>query len=342
MTASRVAGAASPRLAMIRTRRNRLRTVSVASLVGTLIRVGQAGSFEKNGITAVAKAKSVSLRDVGWCIYCTDYERRIYEGNLHEEHIVAANLGGDYTLEHASCVPHEALINKEIETPFMQIMYKDIRYKKRIGSRRLKNRPQTLSIRTNKSFADGITREYINTVSWDKKELPYEDHPTFFSLPIMNAPGLVLGLNPNEPDANLPYGLWVYAERPSDDMFDREGGVYLEHDYKHGIFMRLLAKTAHCAVVARHGLEAFEPFLLDIITKNDTSKTGYYIGGTANDPFATIENSGAKDYQLADDSFRHYGNSILFGCFIKLFANLRSPLNGTRPPTYRVIVGKKR
>ena len=77
----------------------------------------------------MAKAKSIPLRDVGRCIYCANANEL-----LNEEHIVAANSGGDLTLEHASCAKCQKTINDEIENPFMRLMYRDIRYKKNIGS----------------------------------------------------------------------------------------------------------------------------------------------------------------------------------------------------------------
>ena len=218
-------------------------------------------------------------------------------------------------------------------------MYKDIRYKKKIGSRRLSGRPKTLKALT--TYSTEAPKD-IRSVRWETKEFSYADHPTFLMLPIMPPPGLARGLNAEQVVNEPLIAMWTYIEPISSDVLTCEGGVYIEQPYNHDIFMRLLAKTAHCLMVAEFDLCGFEPFLLDIIIKGDLHEARYYIGGEHDKAFELVMIPTSKDYELGVTEFRIKGSEeILLGCFITLFANLRSSANNTVPPTYFVIVGKK-
>ena len=161
-------------------------------------------------------------------------------------------------------------------------------------------------------------------------------------LPIMAPPGLMRGLKAEQVVNEPLVAMCTYLEPVSSDVVAREGSIYVEQAYNHTIFMRLLAKTAHCQLVSQFDLHEFEPFLLDLIIRGDLHEAQYYIGGGYDKVFESVRIPTFKDYELGFAEFRIKGSEeILLGCFIKLFANLRSPTSNIAPPTYFVIAGKK-
>lgn len=87
------------------------------------------------------KAKGMPVRTIGRCVYGPDHAPP-----LTEEHILAANLGGEITLLNACCRDCQKIINEQVERPCQQEMFREIRYRRGIGSRRVGKRPKELRV----------------------------------------------------------------------------------------------------------------------------------------------------------------------------------------------------
>jgi hypothetical protein len=128
---------------------------------------------------------------VGRCIYCGSTDQ------LSDEHIVPAGLGGDQILYKASCESCRLKI-KVIEDSCLGEM-KAIRYRRGIGLRRVKMRPDTLTlwVLTNWDGKQEVLPPGQNPAQkWEKKEVPYAEHMTSFFLPVFKRPGIMRGLIP--------------------------------------------------------------------------------------------------------------------------------------------------
>jgi len=77
----------------------------------------------------MAKAKGTYYGPVGRCIYCPN-------DPISDEHVVPDGLGGNKILKAASCKTCQDEINHSIENPCMQFMFRDIRYRRNLGTRR--------------------------------------------------------------------------------------------------------------------------------------------------------------------------------------------------------------
>lgn len=271
------------------------------------------------------KAKGNPVRSIGQCIYCGAKDRP-----LTEEHILAANLGGEHTLLEASCEVCQTEINDNVEAPCMQKMFRDIRYKLGIGSRRLNKRPAGLkaSIREGcNDAASGLPK--ADAPIWNDVLLPYDDHPSPLILPCFKPPGIMMQWTPEESSEKLDTHVWLLLNPTEFVRSNPERTVRVKTEFNNQIFRRLLAKTAHCAAVAAFGINKFDPCLLDTILGKNFSLTNYYVGMHPDieppDDCATIVKTGFIVGSTLD-SYVHV--------YIRLFADL-----GT--PTYLVIAGKK-
>ncbi|RYF38817.1 MAG: hypothetical protein EOO38_24235 [Cytophagaceae bacterium] len=268
----------------------------------------------------MSQTSQVQLWSVGQCIY----------GHGHtppftKEHILAANLGGEVTLGHATCKACQEIINAEIEQPCMRRMFLHIRYRRGIGSRRVRGRPTELPVLTRRSQTIDSPVDSINTDEWQKEFVPTSEHPSILVMPVYQSPGIMRGIDAacalkEEVGAWLHTEPWHYSEATSSD-------VHVQTETNFSVFDRFLAKTAHCATVARYGLHTFKPLLTDMILGRDMSQTRYLIGCTP--PEAPSD----KHYSFR---FSRPTNGPLAGyivCLFRLFADLGSP-------TYLIVSGK--
>jgi len=169
----------------------------------------------------VPKAKSKPEATIGRCIYCPDTT-----GPLGEEHILAANLGGDVTLLKACCPVCQKEINENIEQPCLQKMLRDIRYKRGVGTRRKNKRPSGLEAYVRTSDR-GTLQSLPNTdpENWIKVSLPYENHPTMLVLPAFDAPGIMRGLTPEETNRQDNPGYWFWTGKTNGCEENKYGAV---------------------------------------------------------------------------------------------------------------------
>jgi hypothetical protein len=89
---------------------------------------------------------------------------------------------------------------------------------------------------------------------------------------------------------------------------------------------RFLAKIGHAAAVAKHGLEAFEPWLPNFILGKDDCTLHYLVAGCPN-----ISQDKQGDHKISLGTWEDDG--IRIGAIIRLFCRF-----GT--PDYQVAVGQ--
>lgn len=214
------------------------------------------------------------MRTVGRCIYCG-----AKDCPLTEEHILAANLGGDATLLEACCKACQIEINENVEAPCMQRMFRDIRYKRGIGSRRLNKRPAGLKASIREGSKDkGSGSPGADVPIWNDVLLPYDDHPSPLILPCFSPPGIMMEWTPEASSQVPDLYLWLLLNPTEFVRSNPEHTVRVETTFNNRIFRRLLAKTAHCAAVAAFGVDGFDPYLLDIILGKDLYLINYCTG----------------------------------------------------------------
>lgn len=254
------------------------------------------------------------------------FTARITPRTLTEEHILAANLGGEYTLGDASCLCCQKIINTQIEQPCLQTMFKEIRYRRGVGSQRLNSRPKTLPLFTPITGKSVPANSPPQIQDWTVSHVNYEDHPSLLALPVYAYPGLLRHVDAETALKQEPK-VWLRTE--STKKPDIHEDILVQTRFNHAMFCRLIAKTAHCLVVAEFSLDAFEPLLPDLILGKDLSQIFYLVGC-----MSVPETPASKQYDLGFVKMKgsHFGSYII--CTVRIFADLGAS-------TYIAIAGKK-
>lgn len=216
---------------------------------------------------------------VGRCIYCgaTKYSP---ENNrpLAEEHIIPFALDGTWILPEASCKKCEALTaNAEVKA------LRGVLWGARValGMRSRKGHPKLLPMY---AHANGHVM---------RVDLPISSYP---SLLMLCAPAMLpqittdYDLSPGAslfclamPLTDIPMNLnpleFAVSDDPPQKVAEpgRDGVTLPPLNVK--AYFRMVAKIAHSYAVAMIGLDAFEPFLLDIIKGKADEEVCLYIGG---------------------------------------------------------------
>lgn len=263
----------------------------------------------------MSKAKAVSYGFVGRCIYCLSEE-----GDLTDEHVYPAGLGGDRILEKATCTACQREINQNVEQICLRGLFRDIRYRRSIGSRGLKERPQVLDIRVPK-HPEAASSAKVDLGDWERVSVPRVDHPSVLFLPIYDAPRIVSGISKDSPEPHPR--MWHYIE-PS----DMEGPWLMSTKFNAVVFNRLLAKIAHGFAVMEFGLDGFTPFLNDLIRGKDVTNSLYFVGCDRE-----TRDSGTDPYFLGLAIMRAPIPDLIL-VHIRMFSDLGAP-------PYLVAVGKR-
>ena len=266
------------------------------------------------------RAKAKQLQDIGKCIYGSDHLPP-----FTEEHILAANMGGDVSLGHASCIVCQKIINQEIEQPCLQKMFPHIRYRRLLGLRRAKQRPTELPIFRRIDVPGEELDANWELEKWQEEYVPSSEHPSLLTLPFYKPPGLLRDVGAATASTE-PFCVWTHIEPWQEDKTIKDE-IRVETGFYTHIFDRFLAKTAHCATVARYGVDGFNPLLMDIIFGRDISQLRYLIG-----TLPKIKEPDDGDYKIHFSSIKQgkYRGHII--CLIRIFADLHSP-------TYVVVSG---
>ncbi len=272
----------------------------------------------------MVKAKGIPVGVVGRCVYGCGPE---HAGRLFEEHILAANLGGEFTLLDASCGACQKIINKQIEQPCLQRMFKNIRYRREIGSRRINKRPNELPVYKPPTAGWQPSDRQLNMQEWQTVDVLRQEHPSLLVLPIFSMPGLLRGVDPAAALAEAPV-MWTHIEPSAQEA--STAGVLTQTEFGGEIFCRLIAKTAHCAAVAKFGINGFTPLLIDIVLGRDLSQMRHLIGGKP-----VRERAATTNYELGFGKPRSDEYKAYILCSVRIFADLGAP-------TYVAVVGKEK
>jgi len=283
----------------------------------------------------MSKTKGTYYGPVGRCIYCLSDTKP-----LTDEHIVPAGLGGNIILVDASCGDCQCEINKHIENLCMKRMFRDIRYRRKLGTRRVRKRPKVLRQQELTSWDGDISNVQPPAKSpegsWEWRDVPYEKHLSLLVLARFKPAGFLRGLSQQASMADAFLGNWILSELSETEP---QNPVYVETEFSIPAFAKLIAKIAHAYAVFRHGVEGFDPFLADFILGKDFPYPFYFIGGEAR-----VEPREKCPWHLMDS--RLVGTRPVVGNIwvprqqpilvrVRIFADLGAPI-------YQAIVGKYR
>lgn len=248
------------------------------------------------------------------CIYCgeTDISK------LTDEHVLAYSLGGDAILRKASCTIC-AEITRDIETDCAYSLFRDVRAV--TGTHSRSGTPPQLPV-TDRSVA---RPPYLPPPVF----IPTRDHPGLLALPMFDPPGIVMGRSPDNVFPNGEVFHRLVAENADGKLEQIRRnvklpafGVWIDLD----MFARLIAKTAHCMVVAEYGLSKFKPMLLETILKSEN--TSYFVGCATNRIPDAVGMKNSARIEVRNINGRRY-----VAVFLRFYAYLGTPM-------YTAVVGE--
>ena len=262
----------------------------------------------------------VSIPSPGCCIYC----RRTCI-KLTREHVIPLSFGCNMVIEEASC-DDCAKETHAIEGHCAGRMLKALRVQQKFPTRRPKERPTHLQIREGK-HPEGAQLRLV----------PVSEAPGAVALPKFEPPGILLGQQPL-PGIRIT-GHYIHATTP--DAVARQkrliasgfSGALAHLEYEPVKFARVLAKIAHCAIVAGLGLNSFNSVLVPLILGKDQN-VSYYVGNGGPVPNAILTPSFNSLHQMGTDLITINGARYIF-VQIRLFSNFR-PLS----PVYTIVAGE--
>lgn len=246
----------------------------------------------------------------GYCIYCGATE------GLTDEHIVPLSLNGSEVIDDASCEACRVETCR-VEDAVTRLMLAGIRAQRSIKTRRGKaRRDLRLRLEVEQDGAVGHVH------------LAPQDAPLTLVLPQLVALPAILDGREARSDGQLDGKVWVASTIQS--WIERSGyqAATMWQPLNTPMFMRMLAKMAHCYVAARMGPDTFEPFLVPFIMGKEADFPDLYIGGNGEPPTAG-RHKGA--FVLALRHVEREGR-VLAVVRIHLFPDLGSP-------QYLVVVG---
>jgi hypothetical protein len=207
-------------------------------------------------------------------------------------------------------------------------MWRAMRYRHGIGSRRKNKRPKTLSLsvrrdRERDSEAIKVERQH-NPDHWVAKDVPYDDHPTLLALYRLRPPGLLCGAKREDSDNNSIQGIWHHVQAPAQG--EPKEPSHVEVQLHLILQLKLIAKIAHGYATYRYGIDGFDPFLTDFIRGQNFSNPSFLIGGE----FGPIPPPIKGTWHIKSSRLPA-GNLVLVR--VRLFAHLGAPV-------YVAVVGK--
>jgi hypothetical protein len=204
---------------------------------------------------------------VGRCIYCNGDGKL---GRLTLEHVIPESLGGMLELPEASCQECQA-ITSAFEGDNAGNLFRPIRRQFKMpskprGSKRKEKRAQeTFSL-----VIDGVSRR-----------VPVKEYPGFLMSFVFSLPTALLGISPTGKSftGGITLGtLPQFGERLNVLRAKYGDKVTFPTRGSAASVGRLLAKIAHACSCAEIGLDAFKPYLLNIIRDQDTHLLGHFVG----------------------------------------------------------------
>ena len=254
---------------------------------------------------------------VGQCIYCGTTDLPTGVGRFGDEHIVPLALNGSLILPEASCRSCEKIINREIENQLLSDEWKYFRMKHRLPTRRPRNRPKTVPLRSRTGGPITIpASEYTAPV------------PLY-----QFATARILSESQPIPNTHA----WTVSM-----LVDGDEEVRLQRRYplwngEHTIiprpyhFARLVAKIGYSFAVAEMGLNCFRALVRDIIL-GKSDNYFHFVGSEKREPPASGWPDGGKHYFGITIRFVKDGIGLVV-VDIKLFAEADTPV-------YHAVVGE--
>lgn len=264
---------------------------------------------------------------LGRCIYC-----RRNDLPLEDEHIVPFGIAGDGVIfEDASCGICSKFINKEFETHVIGSMFLPVRVRGDFPTRNKRKRATHLELKVFAIDPDGNRAGPVSS-----KMIPADQFPLALMGWSLPRPGIVAGREISDEVLGSP---WTH-------MHDQEFAPYVA-EYRNATgysgelavsvgrmeedkFFRFLAKTAYAMAVAMEGLDAFEPFALDLIFGRSRAFCHYIGSGEGHDPQPMSEH---ETFRLLVGEIAKHGETYV--------AVLVQPFPMLNSPKYIVIVGKR-
>jgi hypothetical protein len=192
------------------------------------------------------------------CIYC--YE---YKPPMTDEHIIPLSLNGPYIFRNASCEDCRKKTH-EFETQVINELFREFRIRYGARTRKPKNRPKTLWLRTKQGKVEVAANEFpaaamffkLGKANYMLRRPPFD--PTFEWIPSV-----------------------IFDSEEGDAVIAKHGWEDVTYQFKLVVydFVRMIAKIAHGYAVAELGLDAFKPMVVDLILGHATNY-GYLVGGS--------------------------------------------------------------
>lgn len=257
---------------------------------------------------------NLELTPVGRCIYCNAQDTK-----LNREHIWPDGLGGHLILPQSSCKACERLIDK-FEQQAIRINFGLVRMARGIHSR--KRRPGRLRATTYEILREASAPIDV-PITRDMPQVLMAETPGRRASLISGQephPGrLVRHIGACDPRARMPAGYGITVD-----------------GYRSGVFPQLLAKIAHSYAVGCVGIEAFEAYLLNIISGREDPSRSRYLGDI--EVGSRPKNGTLMRLGLARGAFHFLPNipptyGELFLVQICMFADLKLPI-------FEIVVGK--
>jgi hypothetical protein len=200
------------------------------------------------------------LPSPGKCIYCG-----AAGAPLTEEHVIPFAIGKNATILDGACCDDCQKIIQPYEQRVLRHQLGVFRAMVEAPTRKKKGRPKVIKLPLVEILAGGSVGRDLGT-----REIPIAEGPLILNL-WQSPPPAILGeeIDP----ANADGAPWRYIEKERADPFlakvakeeDVEGVGIVLSPVSRLDYLRSLAKTAHAYVVAELGIDAFEPFLNEII-----------------------------------------------------------------------------
>lgn len=279
------------------------------------------------------------LPSPGMCIYCADDELK-----RSEEHVIPYALGADVlSILDASCGQCQKIIN-EYEQGFLSKQIGPFRGAIGAPSRTRKKKKKLTERHTHMRFT-------FTEIDWSGKHIrdlgyrliPFAEAPLVLLLWTSPAP-TILGLPAK---AGSPMGKsWTYQQKDRLDALAKEvgsekGALIIKTQI--GLVsredtLRFLAKTAHAWAVAQFGLDAFDPFLIDIIL-NSAHDMERYVGDAPPYMYEGMPELGEL-MEGEEHMFRIVGGRERIGALSDCLFALIQVYPMVNSPVHLVVVGK--
>lgn len=254
---------------------------------------------------------------VGECIYCgvNIYSTKpgIRTRPLGDEHIIAEGLGGKLELPEASCQKCEDTTGRLVEGDVLLRTLKGLRLHLKIRGKSRSSRPDTLPL---EATIDGKQQ---------KIDMPVEDYPVIFNMPVYGVPGVFTGgEGGNQTTAGFQFVVLQYDERKLRKDYGITAASTPYWD-THMLF-RMLGKIAHAFAAAELGKGKFTPDLVEMILTGKPDQFNH-IGG---DPYGGTKSKALHELGLG---YQRANNKNYVVAKICLFANHGGPI-------YHIVVGE--